>query len=222
VFTTWGEWKAGPYPAEQQICQTCHMPATRAEVATGSGPRDGVRNHSFFGSDGALRKTALALTVAAEDRAGKLVATVTLANVGSGHALPTGLPERRLIVRAAVTGDSGQVVAVAEKVYGRYLVDAAGKPAAFYAAVREERDDRLGPRERRVETFELDAPAQGKLSVTATWRALPDDLARSLGLAEIRQELLAEASISFGAPRPGGGRAGLPRRVDSKPKARAK
>lgn len=217
VFTTYLEWKQGPYPAENKICQACHMPGSRAEVATGSGVRDGVPDHSLMGEGGKLRLRAAALAVAAQDRDGKLAITAEVTNVGSGHDLPTGLPERRLILRVEVVDDAGDPVGQAERAYGRHLVDAAGKLVPFYAAAKVENDNRLHPREKRTETFEFSPAGGGKLTVQLIWRSMPKEIAEQIGLDKIDEQVLAQATLPFGPPRPGKGRAKLPKRVEVAP-----
>lgn len=73
-------------------CQDCHMP-----LVLGS---DGTHHRSHdFGVAGRPEKLRAAITASAR-RDGALAITVTLANTGAGHAVPTGDMFRRLEVRA--------------------------------------------------------------------------------------------------------------------------
>jgi hypothetical protein len=188
------------------------MPGARAKVATGFAERAGVPHHGLLGLDGTLRGRALALRLVVEDAEGRLRVRAQVENRGAGHAVPTGLPERRVVLRLVVRDARGGEVARHERAFGRRLVDAAGAPAPFFAAARVAADDRIPPRAERVEAALLDAPvAGGELVAALVWQDVAPAQAAALGL-ETREVTLVERRVPFGPARRRG-RALLPRTV---------
>lgn len=120
VHTTWSEWQASPMnPAAP--CQSCHMPPDASvgnaadlynevvpiddahlDASVGwERPPGSVRRHAFYGprqpESGMLQLAAwVDVDKVVED--GVLRATVTVENVGPGHAIPTGEPLRALLL----------------------------------------------------------------------------------------------------------------------------
>jgi hypothetical protein len=215
VYTEYEEWAAGPAAAEGMDCQVCHMPSETVAVAEGEAARAGVGHHGLLGLSGRLRGRALTLAAAVSGRE-RLRVAVTLTNSGAGHRVPTGSPERRLILRARTVDADGREVARGERRYGRRLVDAEGRPSPFWSAVRVAVDDRLAPRESREEIFELVAPSKGEVRVEAVWLAADPEVVAGLTEVVPAQEVMAEVRVPFGAPR-GAGREGLPARAEMDP-----
>jgi hypothetical protein len=198
IFSEYSEWQAGPYGEQGRPCQDCHMPAATDEVATGAGVRTHVHHHGWLGADGELRHRAVRASLVLQRTADRVHVDVSIENARAGHSIPTGLPERRIRVDAVTTDEHGAVAAKAEAAYGIHLVDAEGRPAPFFKAARQIRDDRLRPKETRVEHFTLAAPREGRLVVRIVWNALDPDIARSLGIESPASDVLAEASIPIG------------------------
>jgi hypothetical protein len=202
IFNEFEEWKTGPLAAEGRACQGCHMPTRRAEVAVGGGARAEVHAHGFLGQTGDLRKRALAgqVTVAAAE-GGALQVTVQLRNRGAGHPVPTGLPERRVILSARTVDAAGAEIDRKEVRYGRVLVDGAGKPAPFFAAAHVASDNRIGPRTERQESLTLRAPPKGKhgkLIVDVNWVPFDPELAASLGVPRGVDQPMLHGEIPVG------------------------
>jgi hypothetical protein len=200
IYTEYEEWLASPYPALEEGCQGCHMPDSRDEVARGWPMRDGVPHHGFLANDGMLRRRALTLKLEVEDRDGRLHVTVTLANKGAGHRVPTGLPERRLVLRVRTLDEAGATVAGDERVYGRLLADDAGRVVPSFAATQVASDNRLVPRETRVESFDLAGPPAGEVRAQLAYQPVAPDIALQIGTAAPPEQLLLEASVPFDAP----------------------
>src|SRR5690606_10521248 len=99
------------------------------------------------------RTRALGLDVTAKEEDGALAVTVAVHNKNAGHAVPAGLPERRIVVRARVVDRSGTVVASDARAIGRSLVDSAGKEAPFWRAARVASDTRIQPGGTWEDTF---------------------------------------------------------------------
>lgn len=206
VFTEFEEWSEGPYQARE--CQSCHMPGSRAEVAEGAGLRDGVSHHGWLGAKAELREQALAATATVTAAGPKLRVEVRVENVGAGHHVPTGLPERRIVVRAISLAAGGARHAAAEHAFGRRLVDAAGKPAPFYAATRVAADERIPAKGQRTVGLELDAPDTGALRIEVVWVPIAEEIRSQLALPEAGEVPLLQASVDLKPGRPD-----LPRRL---------
>jgi hypothetical protein len=144
VHTTYDEWAAGPYAASGTPCQFCHMPAhfdltNPIDLATPENasitfgyprPPSDIRSHIFrspLEGEPRLIDGALFVSVALELSGSDLDASVSLTNVGCGHAAPTGEPYRSLIllVYAEGTGCSGPINATG----GMTIFDVGGSLA---------------------------------------------------------------------------------------------
>ena len=133
VHSTWSEWAASPLAASTP-CQGCHMPAVEAEnsadldlleglepgLSTGFPRAPGaVRSHEFLGprsetaAGARLVDSAAAVTVEHSVVDGRVEVAAGAANVGAGHAFPTGEPLRSavLVVDATCGGASLEQVA---------------------------------------------------------------------------------------------------------------
>jgi hypothetical protein len=130
IHTTWSEWEAGPMNPSAP-CNSCHMPpdAERGNsadlynifdlsegIAAGwPRPPGAVRQHTWVGprsEDSPMLALAASLQVYAEVEGGLLTATVTVKNVGPGHAIPTGEPLRSLVMLVRAECPSGPLQAV--------------------------------------------------------------------------------------------------------------
>ncbi len=194
IFTEFPDWQAGP--AAQTSCQECHMPKDKAPIAVGSPARDGVPHHGLLGLATDLRKRAFGMSVFVTDDAGALVVSVDVKNVNGGHPIPSGLPERRIIVSAKV-GDEVQRHAL-----GRVLVDAAGAEVPFWRATRVGSDSRVPSGATRHEVFTFHTTGAGTADVTIAYRAMSEAVAAQLGQT-ITEEPLVHAAIAFDAKHAG-------------------
>jgi hypothetical protein len=126
VHSTYTEWNEGPYNQDSTPCQWCHMPAnvdkTNAiDIATVENqsitfgfPREpeDIRQHLFRGplqGEPRLIDTAIHLSLVVEKEATTLSVTASLANIGCGHAVPTGEPMRSLILLIEGEGTCGSL-----------------------------------------------------------------------------------------------------------------
>jgi len=124
IQTTYTEWLEGPYNQEETPCQFCHMPAdvertNSLDIATFEDqsitfgfPREpeDIRQHLFRGPlDGEPRliDQSVYVSVSVEEDGGDLEATVSVANMGCGHAIPTGEPMRALVLVIEVDSACG-------------------------------------------------------------------------------------------------------------------
>lgn len=166
IFTEYADWKAGP--AAPTACQECHMPKSKAVIAQGSPVRDGVPHHGLLGFATDLRKRALELTAS---RTADGI-DVALRNVNGGHHVPSGLPERRIVVTVKV-GD-----AVQSQEFGRVLVDASGSEVPFWRATKVGSDTRIASGATAHATFAVPA---GPADVTVAYRPMSAAVAKQLG-----------------------------------------
>jgi len=128
IHSTYSEWEDGPYNQEATPCQFCHMPGDteatnsvdiatpEAQSITFGFPRhpSDTRRHTFRGplqGESRLIDTALYISVAAQRSGDVLEATVSVANIGCGHAIPTGEPMRALVLVVEADGDCGALSA---------------------------------------------------------------------------------------------------------------
>jgi hypothetical protein len=136
LLSTYGEWEAGPYPAQGKTCQTCHM-ARRANLVAGAVAPRGVTydrplpprvrsDHTFAGADTAYwdegpevaqqerqaadrLRDAAAVTIGAPETVAPgatLTVTVTMRNIGAGHDLPTSFAFWREVWLEVVVRDA--------------------------------------------------------------------------------------------------------------------
>jgi hypothetical protein len=197
VFTSYEEWEEGNHREADMHCQGCHMPSRAGAAAPGADAREAIAHHGTMGDTERLRARAIQLTLDATRGPERTALTVQVANRGAGHAVPSGLPARRVALNVrALRGE--QELATQQKVYGRVLVDAAGQEAPFYAATALSRDDRLASDERRQEKFELEVPRDATLEVTVVWQEVAPAIAARLGVEVPREVTLARARLDPG------------------------
>lgn len=216
VLTEYPDWRDGPKGKAGVACQHCHMPKEKGVIATGSPARTGVPHHGLLGLATDLRKRALALAVEVEDRDGAVHVRAAVTNASAGHALPAGLPERRLVVAIRVTDDKGAEVRTEHRYLGRRLVDAAGAEVPFWRASRVAEDTRIAPGQTWSDEVSFAIPGAGAVEVEVTYRGLSPAIAKRLGVDDVEEHALVRARVPFGAARTGG-RARLPRKVIVKP-----
>ncbi|HUS30344.1 MAG TPA: multiheme c-type cytochrome [Kofleriaceae bacterium] len=189
VFTEYADWKAGP--KHDTPCQDCHMPKSRAALATGSPVRDGVPHHGLLGKAKDLRKTSLHMDAKlAPDGA----LTVMLENKHAAHYVPSGLPERRIVVRARLLDASGAEAWHDQRELGRMLVDANGKEAPFWAATRVGSDTRIAPAGQSTLTFAV-PERKGRVEIVVLYRGLSEAIAKQLGVSEVEEQKLLEKIV---------------------------
>jgi hypothetical protein len=199
VYTTYSEWQESPHATGGVSCQDCHMPGQPGEVAVGAGEREGVSEHGFLDADLLGRAAVLGLRIVPDnntDTHSALRIDYEIHNSGAGHALPTGLPARRLVLRARARDAAGRVTGQAQVSFGRVLVDDAGQVVPFVRATRQAEDTRIAAGERRVghlvlASHDLPGPAPG-------WGAAPGFIDIELVLQAYAPEIAA--ALGLGAP----------------------
>jgi hypothetical protein len=190
ILTTYSEWLLSPQAAEGKSCQNCHMPLGPGETVTADFGlnRKQINLHNISGghSNEQVRKAATVRILGVrKDASRSAVIEVEVANVGSGHSIPTGLPTRKLVLEVTLfSGD--RMLRRFERLYQKRLLDEAGQLIVLdHRAMLNARgvleDTRLHPGERRVERFVTDVPRQGTLRAEAKLRYVyePELLSRT-------------------------------------------
>ncbi len=195
VLSTFSDWRDGPYATIDQTCQGCHMHSSSGEIAVGWGTRASASDHGMFGVDDELRRRAVALdvSVATAQQGARVVLSLTITNEGAGHAIPTGLPGRRLVASVVMVDAADEPIAQQRQAYGRILVDADGREVPFYAAKRVASDTRLGPNEQREEQFSFASAGVAEVRVELSSVELSAAIAEVVGVPAPEPILLAQA-----------------------------
>jgi hypothetical protein len=167
ILETFKEWKASPYPEQEVYCQNCHMPIM-PELSVADNFEDVnyyVTAHEFKGGHSNINLSYAAnLETSVEKEDNHLNVEVRITNAESGHKLPTGIPSRKLVLKVILRSeyDSAEVGAV-RKVYRKVLTDKYGTiiekvPDMFLSATDIYSDNRIKPKETRIENFTFEIP----------------------------------------------------------------
>lgn len=96
---------------ETPDCVSCHMPAVERPAADGMPVRSGHRHLWRGGHDPEMVRAALAVDLAeVQQPAGRRRFTLTLTNTGAAHYLPTGTPDRHLMVAFRLLDPRGNLL----------------------------------------------------------------------------------------------------------------
>ncbi|MDH4129635.1 MAG: cytochrome c family protein [Spirochaetota bacterium] len=179
-FYTGDELKNGPY-ANKKDCVDCHMPAKKRPLVSGY-PSRTVSQHHWTGGgvpkwfkdyDKLIERgyePALKVNVKniGEINPGKTLSVkLTYKNAKAGHWLPTGDPERFILIRATIQDNLGKEFAVEKLKFGQewdWGDHNTGRPA------KQLSDNRLKPLEEREWAFQIPLPSNitgQKLVITA-------------------------------------------------------
>jgi Cytochrome c554 and c-prime len=176
AYETFSEWRSSPYAERGVECQTCHMKPNGSTKNTAPGhggvDRDAttIGTHHFpSSSDEGLLRSCVDLTIRGSRTGARIQSIVTVQPKQVGHRLPTGSPERHLILTVRAKTDLGDELKMAEgptvpdaggigpiesghyggvpgKLYGKLLRGPDGSvPAPFWRTVALESDNRLEP-----------------------------------------------------------------------------
>jgi hypothetical protein len=181
AYGTYSEWKGSPAGRRGVQCQDCHMAAsgTHTNVAPGHGGHERspatLADHGMFpGGQLAMLRRCLTLAVTPERAAHGVAVTVTVGIDGVGHRVPTGFPDRNLVLaveafdaaghpRAAEAGPAlppAAGVDGAGRLFAKLLRDFDGRsPAPFWRADPEFADTRLTPGEADESHYRFPADA---------------------------------------------------------------
>jgi hypothetical protein len=167
ILSTYSEWKGGPYAQEGKQCQYCHMPLIKGKIVKSDikeVTEQYINLHNITGSRSLerLREAVRAQIEEVRKVNNILEVKVKITNIGSGHMVPTGLPTRKLILQVRAKTPKKEIQ-MGEIVYQKLLLDGNRQEIlkdseVFYKAESLAMDNRLAPRESRIETFKFPAP----------------------------------------------------------------
>lgn len=188
VFNTGAEYSQSPYAQRGDSCQTCHMPA----VARGLTPLSPVRHtrRHWFGGSLIPKSPGLAaelkpleafypdgltvrwVSVPDPLPAGKsIVLKLEMENARAGHALPTGDPERFLLVQAEAFDANGKSIGRRE--------ERVGSVFEWWPKVKKLSDNRLLPKEKRQFELPFRVPLTGPVQLklqASKWRLSAENM----------------------------------------------
>ena len=174
ILTTYREWVESAAARRGETCQSCHMEVTRADVVDPRIKRDPTARVNLHRTPGGhsqeqLHK-ALRLAIVTGRSDGGLDLSVRLENVGAGHAVPTGMPGRRIELSARVGTYAGESYEE-RRSYGKRFSDAQDRPIDdvadyFSTGVRLLEDTRIRADEERLESFRFPLPPEVAADVT--------------------------------------------------------
>jgi hypothetical protein len=178
VLSTYSEWKESPYPNQRFVCQTCHMQVYFRDIVIDPVSQKLTHKlinlHSVPGGH-SVNQLQKALSVEITDivRApDRMIVNIRVVNQGAGHAAPTGLSTKKMVLQVDVAPADGGQSYHEEQVYQRVLADENGEildseAELFMAAARVRKDTRLKPGESRLEKFTFPITPGGKVHVSA-------------------------------------------------------
>ena len=137
IAATGMEWTSSPAGAQSVPCQRCHMPVGTGVAAKGAARRDDIHSHGFLGSTSAdMRKRALKLALTAQREGNAVKAHVQATNAGAGHAVPSGMGPRSVVLTVALVDGQGKALDQKEFRYQRLPVDDNGQPSTIWSATK--------------------------------------------------------------------------------------
>jgi hypothetical protein len=128
-------------------------------------PKRDVNLHNLAGGHSIEQvKSALKVKIKEVKREGSsLRVGVEVANVGSGHKIPTGTPSRKLLLKVIVRDKSGRLYLEDEKAFEKVLMDKNKEILKedhdiFLRAARIYYDNRISPKETREVWYSFNIP----------------------------------------------------------------
>ena len=169
ISSTYTEWKEGPYAAEGEQCQDCHMETKTGDAAKNGTTRDKVYQHFWYGGHtGQFLANAFQINSSIEKTGNRVKVTLDITNNGVGHMIPSGLPSRKVVLEINATDKQGREIFSDQRVYAKTIVDQYNNEVYdFWKAIAVAKDNRFKPKETRTEVFEFDAP-DGEINIQAT------------------------------------------------------
>ncbi len=177
VLGTYSEWKSSSYAKRGTQCQDCHMPLVPGRIVA-LGIKDdtptSINLHNVSGSHD-IDRVRKAITLELEGYewiTDNVRVYVKVANEGSGHCFPTGLPMHRAVLEVTIR-ERGRLLDQREIPFEVVMLDKQGRPLkreheVFVRAARVRSDTRLKPDEARSIEVAFRGVKAARLTVTAT------------------------------------------------------
>lgn len=173
VMSTYDEWRSGPYAAEGKPCQSCHMVVGTGSVVSKQilKSESEMHLHDLIHDSDQLRGALVAEIVRADRSQDEVNVHVRVSNVRSGHKVPTGMPSREIVLTVAAESDGR--VSSQERRYRKVIADENGTVRsedweALLYGVTVVSDNRIAPREERIERFQFYAREGRPVNVEVT------------------------------------------------------
>ena len=112
TFTEWKAWRALD-EANSEYCIDCHMPTTDKDnfcIFEGDRRPGTIRYHDIRGTTPEFLENAVSLEVDSHLSLGDLTVNVNVLNDGAGHAVPTGVVIRNVILLVLARDQEGQLL----------------------------------------------------------------------------------------------------------------
>lgn len=180
TFETGDEWKRGPFYGKKN-CISCHMPEVEREIVMGY-PKRKSHYHTFAGSGIPKHDTLTAPMlngygfypekVALNTTLDKPIKyTLRIKNEFAGHRVPSGDPERFVLVNYQLLNNKNEVVAKKQ-----YRI---GEEWQWYPVAKKISDNNMDPGEERLYEFNSKVTEKGtyKLKVEVTKHRMTDETA---------------------------------------------
>ncbi len=182
------EFHGGPYAAKGYICQTCHMPEVERPIATGF-PIRKVGKHLWSGGYSPdIVKKAFMLSLDKKTANGSVNLILNIKNIGAGHKVPTGDPDRYITVHFDVINKKGEILKSRQYTIGRWII---WKPIII-----EVYENRIKPLESRNYRFSYNTSAGESIRVQVIYHIMTERakerLRKKYGLTE---DVLIESKI---------------------------
>lgn len=206
AYGTYSEWLQSPASKQGRQCQDCHMAptGTMTNMAPGKGgvERDPhtLASHRLPGAQPEMLRRSLRADVRTERSAGRVRVDVAVRAVGVGHRVPTGFPDRHLILVVEAMDERCAAVAPIDGprlpssaggwagragwLYAKQLIGFDGRsPVPFWLPVERTIDTRLHPEEPDRRRFTFGAAAR-RIRVRLWYRRFWHEVARPRGWAD--------------------------------------
>ena len=178
VLNTYEEWKASPYNRKEagKQCQDCHMSPVEGKIVPPEVKeiKEGYFNSHNVSGGHSVHQLEKAVSIAVKEikREGSSVSVnLGVTNTGSGHAIPTGIPTRKVVFTLILKND-GKELFKREKIYERAVGSEDGtamdrESDIFLKGAKVLSDNRIKPLETREETFNFTIPPEMPVSAYA-------------------------------------------------------
>lgn len=157
VGGTYSEWKESSFAKQGRQCQSCHMQQIPGKTAV-EGGRDMIHDHSLSHNLSSMLEAVTVDIAKIQRTANRLGVDLVVTNARAGHSIPTGTPERSLVLTVQSHDDSGRILESLKKEYRKTVVDVNGAKIysdgdVFLYGVKITGDNRLKSKEARKEKF---------------------------------------------------------------------
>jgi len=171
VMDTYNEWNESAVKKEGKSCRTCHMKKIEGVKVPGAGFTE-ISDHSLSHTVATMKDAVTLQIKKPKKSSGPMAVEVVVTNAKAGHSIPTGTPERKLVVEVSTFDEKGALVEKQERVYRRVVADAAGTEIfsggdVFLHGVKITQDNRLKSGESRTEKFTFEKRPASVKSVSA-------------------------------------------------------